>query len=404
MKKRILSCLIVLCIVCLSACGTENTGYSNNKKAYDMEKIYDTADALMDFNLKLLKQNFEQTNLLLSPASVMDVLGMTANGADGETLKVVEQILGAPLENINEYCSWFRSDQNKDISMADSIWIRKDEKIHVQEAFLENVKKLYDTEIFEEAFSNRTVRKINKWVSKKTDKMIPEILDNLKEDEMICLINAIAFDGEWENPYESYQVKPEKFYSENGGYKEIPFMTSTVSHYFEDADTTGFIKMYKGGKYGFVAFLPKEGMTMQQYLDTLTLEKYSDMMKNITTEFAVYTKIPKFSMTYKKDLKDSLVKMGMELPFNSQADFSKMAETENKNLYISRILHSTKIMVNETGTKAGASTAATMKTESAIEESRELKEVVLNRPFIYVIMDMETKTPIFLGIMMEPEE
>ena len=98
-------------------------------------------------------------------------------------------------------------------------------------------------------------------------------------------------------------------------------------------------------------------------------------------------------------LNDSLQRLGMINAFDSEkADFSSMGKYADKNIYISRVIHKTKIEVDEKGTKAGAVTAAEMDTTSApIEEP---KEIILDRPFIYMIVDTEENLPLFIGSLM----
>ena len=94
----------------------------------------------------------------------------------------------------------------------------------------------------------------------------------------------------------------------------------------------------------------------------------------------------------------------MELAFNSaKADFSDLGTSENGNIYISRVLHKTFISMGEKGTKAGAATIVEMDTEGAIMYE-EYKEVYLERPFVYLLIDCETNIPFFIGTAMQINE
>ena len=91
----------------------------------------------------------------------------------------------------------------------------------------------------------------------------------------------------------------------------------------------------------------------------------------------------------------------MPLAFSSGADFSDMATYDGGNLYIGRVLHQTRIEVNAQGTKAAAATAVVMES-GAVETSSNSYTVILNRPFVYMIVDMEQEIPVFIGVMTDP--
>ena len=110
--------------------------------------------------------------------------------------------------------------------------------------------------------------------------------------------------------------------------------------------------------------------------------------------------MPKFSVEYSSLLNDSLKQMGIVDAFDEEnADFTALGKSEVGNIYISRVIHKTKIDVDEKGTKAGAVTAVEMETKSIMLE--EPKEVILNRPFFYMIIDTEQNLPLFMGSLMD---
>ena len=99
-----------------------------------------------------------------------------------------------------------------------------------------------------------------------------------------------------------------------------------------------------------------------------------------------------------------LVRMGMTDAFDPiAADFSGIGHSADGNIYISRVLHKTYIAVDERGTKAGASTSVEMKSEGSVIEPKDYKTVYLDRPFLYMLIDCNTNTPIFIGTMMDIE-
>ena len=362
------------------------------------------------FALNLLQQTYEDgKNEMISPLSVVTALTMTENGAKGDTLSQMEQVLsdGTPVEQqgreLSSYMKKLTDTENVHFNIANSIWLKDADTLHVEDDFLAKNSKLFDAEIYEAAFDEHTLKDINTWVSQKTEKMIPEILDKIEDHSVMYLINAVAFDAKWQSPYEKEDVESGTFTSENGKQQTVDMMYSTEGYYLEDDTTTGFIRPYEDG-YSFVALLPKEGISMEDYIGQLSAEKLISLIGNASTDYDVNAAIPKFKSEYSIELKDTLQNMGMTDAFDEdQADFRGIGTSDNGNIYISMVLHKTYIEVDEQGTKAGASTVVGMVETTALYEP-EIKTVHLDRPFVYAVIDTETQMPIFLGVTESVEE
>jgi serpin B len=204
---------------------------------------------------------------------------------------------------------------------------------------------------------------------------------------------------EWEKPYDSkYNVKEGEFTTSNGEKVKAEFMYSDSAKYIYDENAEGFIKKYKGN-YAFAALLPKEGMSIEEYVSTLNGEKISQILgRKEYFSFELYTQLPKFETDYTIQLKDVLKDMGMKDAFVPHvADFTKTGDAYG--LHISSVLQKTYISVGEKGTRAGAVTAITYAEESCPMET---KTIALNRPFVYMLVDTTTNTPFFIGTMMNP--
>ena len=180
-------------------------------------------------------------------------------------------------------------------------------------------------------------------------------------------------------------------------------MYSEESTYMEDERATGFLKYYKGRKYAFVALLPREGVTVAEYVEGLNEEELQKLFAN-AKQTTVNAAIPKFETEYDILLNDVLTQMGIKDAFSfADADFSKMATSERGNIYISRVLHKSFISVDESGTRAGAVTAVGMPDSCALMPG-EVYNVYLDRPFVYMLIDCETNQPFFIGTMMDMEQ
>lgn len=354
-----------------------------------------------NFGIELLKRTWESSenkNVLISPLSVELALAMTANGADGETKSQMEKVLaeGLLIEELNQYLYDYCENQSKEqLKIANSIWIREDkELVQMEESFLEKAVSFYDASIYEAPFDNQTVTDINQWVEHKTDGMIEEVIRDIDETARLYLINALCFEGEWQDVYEANQISDGTFTNIEGEKQTVSMMYSTESYYLENEKATGFIKHYKDRKYSFVALLPEEGMKLEEYIQSLDGLELQEMLEN-AEEKPVDVALPKFEYDYSVLMKDILKEMGMEQAFDLQkADFSKMGTSNPDGLHIGEVLHKTYIKVDELGTKAGAVTVVEMDCGSAMID---FEEVILDRPFVYMIMDNEANLPVFIG-------
>lgn len=356
--------------------------------------------------VKLFKEcvdESENNNVLISPLSIQLALAMTANGANGQTKEEMEKLLGGdiPLEELNEYLYTYveslPSEEKYKLELANSIWFRDDaERLTVEKDFLQTNADYYGAQAYKEPFDRQTVKNINNWVSEHTDGMIEKIIDEIEPDDVLHLINALAFDAEWESPYEKHNVIEEAFNAISGEKRNVKMMHSTEHRYIETENAKGVIKNYKDGKYAFAALLPDEGVDLYDYINSLSGEKLIAALKGVETE-SVITAIPKFSYEYGLFMNSVLADLGMPTAFDEdKADFSKMANSTFGNIFIGYVLHKTFISVDEHGTKAAAITDVATKDAMALPPEDQ-KEVILDRPFVYMIIDNSTNLPIFIG-------
>ncbi len=431
--KKITGIILALCLM-LSACSQEGKEDKKENKTEtkteklsenisievngDIEKTYEKTElkgdenqALTDFGLKLLKASLKNDskddtkpeNVLVSPLSIFECLNMVENGAKENTLREMEETMGLEVNQGNKwfkgYNNFLEEDKEQKLFIANSIWFKNSKELKVEKTFLEKNAFYYNADIYKRAFDDGLKDEINQWVSEKTNKMINEILDKVPEDAVMYLINAISFVSDWEEQYEEDEVFDSEFTLEDGSEEEIELMYSEEYEYLENDNSTGIIKPYKNGKFAFVALLPNEDIKIKDYLESLSAEEIHSMIKNRSEE-EVYTYIPKFQSDYGIELGKILQEMGMKDAFHvNNADFSELAILQNGNISISKVIHNTHIEVDERGTKAAASTMVEMEDEAIMEE--ETKTVRLDRPFVYMIYDMEMDIPIFMGYLLK---
>lgn len=357
-----------------------------------------------DFAVRLLQAGDEPgENVLFSPICLLYALSMTANGADGGTLEQIEDTLNSSVSYLNNDLQTYRAAllQTNDCSLhlANSLWLADDDRLTVKPEFLEVCKTKYEAEVQTIPFDDSAPGKVNRWVKESTDGMISEILDEVSDTAVMYLLSAMAFDAEWLKKYSITQ--PGVFTAETGEAREVEMMYAQEALYLEDDSAAGFLKPYADSRYAFAALLPNEGVELNEYIASLDGGALYDLL-NSPQEVTVQTAMPKFEAAYSTELNGVLAEMGMPDAFDpDRADFSRMGSTKTGMLYISRVLHRTFLSVTPRGTRAGA--ASLMEMEAGGTAPQQVKQVVLNRPFVYMILDREAGVPLFLGVLRDTE-
>lgn len=365
----------------------------------DVDLSGDGAAAVAGFGVDLFQRGASgEENPLISPLSVLSALAMTANGAREETLAQMEQAFGLSVPELNQYLHAYlrqlpSGDQYR-VSLANSIWFKQDDTFSVERDFLQTNADYYGASIYQAPFDQSTLQAINAWVGEHTDGMIENILDQIPENAVMYLINALAFDAEWQHIYNEQQVRDGSFTAASGETRQVEMMYGDEYAYLDDGKATGFIKYYADRQYAFAALLPNQGVSLDEYIASLSGAGLLATLGR-AQEVEVQTAIPKFSSEYALEMSDILIAMGISDAFDAGlADFTGLGASQNGNIFISRVLHKTFIAVDERGTRAGAATVVEMDETAA---PAELKSVYLDRPFVYLLIDCATNLPLFIG-------
>ena len=419
-KRRILVLLLVFTLLFSSfsssaakKSGTKNLTSTVKVKQSKGRKIKKReAKQLTSASIKLLdatiKNGKENENVFISPTSIMYAFGLAENGARGKTRSQIENVIygGMKTKDTNLVMSRMmknmESDKYVDWNIANSIWIKNQKDIKVKKSFLKNAKKYYDAEIYKAPFTPETVNDINKWVKKNTHKMIPKVINELSNDTVMCLINAIAFEGNWDEPFEKYQISENQVFTNiDGSTKKTTMYSDKESSYFELNGAKGFKKLYKGGKYAFVGIEMPENVKPADYISQLAAKPsaFNKALSNMKNDYDVSILMPKFSFDYNIEMSDLLKKNGVKNAFSkNKANLYNMFQKEpNSNYYFSNVIHKTHIEVDENGTKAAAVTAIVVEKCTSVVTKKPTMEIRLDHPFVYAIIDTNTNIPIFIG-------
>lgn len=360
------------------------TGYIVHNKKESNSKPNISLNKNNNFDYKFLKQIEGNDNTLVSPLSMAYLLSMIQSGAKGNTLNELNIALDnydlQPMENIDSK-----------ISMANSMWINNKYKNDINNTFATALKINYHSEVLYDEFINAD--NINKWVSEKTYNMINELFpsDSVNSvDTIMALVNAIGINFKWDEEFDCNKTTMGNFLDKN------VYMMNSNEKYLESDYYTGFIKDYEklsdNSQYEFIGLLPKKDI--QDVINNIS----NDVIKNSITESKAHIQIPRFKYEYNvNNVKGILESLGIKDMFNKEkANFGGIAE----DIYVSSIVQKTYIDFMESGTKAAAASGGAFDITSAAEE----KEVIFNKPFVYLIRKKGSNNIYFIGTVNSPIE
>lgn len=417
MNKNIIllvSCLLIAVMIftsCASHAEDLMKGVEPKAESLKAEKMDDKLNlAIMNFTWNMFKESsLNEGNIMVSSPSIYYALAMTLNGAEGDTKAAMQKSLAAQeltIDDINiGLRDWLRSmttdDSKSKLSVANSIWLRKG--FEADREFLQRNADYYNASLKSLDFNKKSsVAVINKWVKDETEGKIDKIVDNISNNTMMYLINAIYFKSDWEEQFSANNTFSMNFNAPNGKVNAKFMNRKGEIEHLNANKITGVKLPYANERYAFFGLLPEEGQTPREFINNLTVSELRAVLNSGVKE-GLELSMPKFEARYEDSLKNELSKIGMEIAFDpGYADFSLMKKNRDKDLFINEVKHKTFIKVDEKGTEAAAVTSVEM-AETALV-TNEIPKIVFDRPFIYGIIDTETGIPLFIGIMENPSK
>jgi serpin B len=356
----------------------------------------------------------QEGNLFYSPYSISLALAMTYAGARGETAQQMADTLQFLLEQerLHPAFNWLDAElatrgegaQGKDgegfrLNIVNAIWGQNDYEF--LPAFLDVLAENYGAglrilDFITEAEKSRVT--INDWVSDQTEGRIEDLIPPGAIDEWtrLVLTNAIYFNAAWAYPFNEKMTADGPFYLLDGGQVTVPMMKQTESFGYTEGEGYQAVELlYDGGELSMVILLPEAG-NFEAFEEGLQAQQVSNIIIGLQPTEVALT-MPKFEFDSEFSLKDILAGMGMPVAFTEDADFSGM--TGNPELFISDVVHKAFVAVDEAGTEAAAATAVIMKLTAVPPPPM---EVTLDRPFIFLIRDIDTGAILFVGRVLNP--
>ena len=353
---------------------------------------------------ELVRAN-DTSNLFCSPFSVMLCLMMLREGATRETREAMAKVLEI-FDDSEDGQRFLKTAlavprPGLELAIANSLWC--DEQARMLPAFLTLAREKYGAEVVSLPFqSAETVPRINAWVRNKTRGKIGGIIDSLNPVALLVALNAIYFKGLWAAPFEKSFTREERFFLTGNHSIKVPLMRRSGSYRYHEESTFQAVRLpYQGDRVGMYIFLPSQASGLPAFLRTLTSAKWGRFIPTFTkTEGTVG--LPRFKFEHQVDLVPILAKLGMSEAFDPErAQFDGLA-LPPPPVYIGQAIHRAVVEVNEEGTEAAAVTAFTLGLSSMLQSQPRRFQMILDRPFFFVIRDDHSNVILFMGAVNDP--
>ncbi len=378
----------------------------------------DVVNANNDLGMKIfsrLAAGETGKNMMISPLSISIAMAMVTNGATGESLDEMKNVLGfgeMELPDVNEQfaqliASLVEADKDLVLEIADSVWMDDVFAPDVKQDFVDVLTEFYDAAFFTEDFQDEaTVGKINSWVSEKTHEKIDKVIDEIGPNTIMYLINAVYFKAAWTTSFNKESTYEGTFMLSGGSEGKADYMGFSYdqevpdfySYSSEWGDENGYSVVrlpYGRGVFAFYGIVPTydNKSNIDDFIAKIAENGFDSYISQLE-ERSFPVQLPKYKFAYEKSLVDVFKSLGMEKAF-AEGALMNIAE-EPHAPFISDIYHKTFIDVNEEGTEAAAVTVV------EVGENAMPSGFFATRPFVFVIRDDRTGSVLFIGKVENP--
>jgi len=396
---------VVLCVLFLSGCHNDPAVIPDNPpnlrplSATEMK----VSGASNDFAFTLFRavQDESGQNVFLSPFSVSMALAMVLNGAVEETQQSILNTIDfgdMTAEEVNQAYRDLTSlllsmDKTVTLGIANSVWYS--DELHIKEAFSAAIGEYYDGKVTALDFSNANAKNtINNRIADQTNNRIQNMIQSISPSEIMFLVNAIYFKGDWTYQFQKSETKKADFTTADGSTTRVDMMhadgVKMLKYYNEELMLLDI--PYGNEQFRLTLLVPHQPQNLESVAGELNSELLSVWLGD-TDSISVELELPKFTMKWKKELKPVLTSMGM-----SMKGFPNLFE-ENLPLEISRVTHQSFVEVSEKGTEAAAVTVIGIEVTSLPPTP---PRITIDRPFIFLIREKQSNTILFMGQLTDP--
>ncbi|MBO6536567.1 MAG: serpin family protein [Balneolaceae bacterium] len=347
-------------------------------------------------------------NIFISPLSASMALGMTMNGAAGNTYAEMQEALGfedLSTEEINKGYQALKyelehADEKVEMAIANSVWSKQGFEVNPE--FFNTVEEYFEAETASLDFNNpKTLERINGWVADKTNDRIKKIIEKIGENDVMYLINAVYFNGPWKYEFDPEFTGDREFYVDENNTVMVEMMNQNAEVGYLINDEVEMVELPYGNDK-FSALFIKPGANYSSVDEMIQSELNATQLEAWISDLnvgQVRYLIPKITLEYKRQLISDLQALGIFDLFNEgSADLSNLFSDIN-NLYVSSVLQKTFLKMNEEGTEAAAVTAVTVGVESVGES---WPTIIYDEPYLLLLREKETGAILFIGKIGNP--
>jgi serine protease inhibitor len=401
MIKKFLALLVIFATACQSN-DISKDNEPNLRTLSAAETQVSAGSNQFAFNLFKKIQKDEPENIFISPLIVITALAMTLNGAEGETQQSILNTIDYgdfPAAEVNQgykdISSLLTSMDNKvELGMANSVWYSN--KYHVQNSFSEIITDSYDGIVQGLDFKNETESKqsIYGWVEQKTHDRIKNLIEEIPDERVMFLVNAIYFKGDWAYQFDKSKTHDAPFSTPDGQITaDLMFSKGVKMNLYSNSNMRLVDIPYGNEQFSLTVLMPHEAADLKALISNLNATDFSFWLSQANAA-TLELELPKFRMEWKMDLKDKLSDMGMRM-----YGFPKLFE-EDLDLEVSAVIHQSFIDVNEEGSEAAAATAVGVSLTSAGPPTK----ITLDKSFVFMIRERHSGVILFMGQLVDPDK
>jgi len=352
------------------------------------------ADKSLSFEDRMNSLMPKDKNYIFSPYSTKVAFAMAANGAEGITKQEMLSALGiSDLDAFNKSVKLtsdcYKLAEEIKIESANAIYLNESKSNGAKflDSYTQKISDFYDGTAGIVNDKN-AVNTVNSWVREKTRNKISGIIDN--SDFLSLLVNAVYFKGGWRNEFHEYATKKREFHQQNGKTVETDFMHRTAHFTYAEHDGIKIIDLpYKpdmNARLNVSMFVLMGDGDIENPCKILEEAELSSQKVNLA--------MPKFKTEISLPLTDIMVNLGMKTAFSPKD--SIMPNMLTQNAFLMDALQKAYIEVDEKGTEAAAVTGIMVGATSAPPKEEPI-DLVLDKPFTYIIKDKTNNHILFIG-------
>lgn len=378
----------------------------------------DVAAADNAFGFRLLnavQKTIPGRNVVLSPVSAALNLSMVLNGADGQTKQQMLAALSLSASEISainaanaQLIKTIRTPANSiTLSVADSLWVNSRRGTLLPD-YLKRMQASYDAEMVDLDFSNSSAaHRINSWASKETQGKIPKVIDRIDPAELVLLLNAVYFKGEWTHKFDKAKTRQSDFTLDSGSAKQVARMVQSGRFdYFETPQLQAIRLPFGEGDLVMEVLLPAKSSSLGALETQLTLERWKNWREQYAQRSGTI-ELPRFELKSNYRLNGPLQALGMSRAFDPNGAqlagllSSVPGQPQPGRMSISSVLQSTYWKLDEEGSEAAVVTTTQIRA-TAVAHPEQPFRMVVDRPFIGTIEDLRSGALLFVGAIYDP--